>query len=116
VRLDAEGCLQYYSPEVNVVEGDSRHTFDEYKKNWIDYDKSIVTDKVIPIQEDYIVCSKDFVITTWLLKDEVYMKSGDRITINPITNTLVFKNFGGQWKVIYSHPSGNPIIQKAEQK
>jgi hypothetical protein len=72
--------------------------------------------KLTAIREDFIVINKDLVISTWAGKDENFMKSGDKLIFNPIDYTLVFKNFGGQWKVIYSHASGNPVLQKAEKK
>ena len=115
-RLDAEGALQYYSPDLVVVDGTVRHDFQEYKKLWIQYNNPIATINVTPIREDYIVTSKNIVICTWVGKDEDYLKSGDKITYDPIAYTLVFKKIAGQWKVFYSHASGIAVTQKAGKK
>jgi hypothetical protein len=44
------------------------------------------------------------------------LKSGDKIIINPHAYTMIFRQIKGQWKVIYSHDSGIPVIQAAEKK
>jgi len=44
------------------------------------------------------------------------MKQGDRITTDPHAYTLIFKKVDGQWKIIYSHDSGFPVVQKTETK
>ena len=116
VGLDAEGALQYYSPDLVHVYDSLRLDFQAYKKGWIDLNNSITTIKVTPIREDYIVLTKDLVISTWVGKDEYNMKSGDKIIGDPLTYTLVFKNIAGQWKVLYSHASVIPVTQKAEKK
>lgn len=112
-RRDVEGCLQYYSPDLAVVDDSLRHGYEEYKKLWIDYNKSLAAVKVTTIREDYIVCGRELVISTWVCRDENYLKSGDKMTIPVHAYTLVFRRNDGKWRVIYSHDSGIPVAEKA---
>jgi ABC-type dipeptide/oligopeptide/nickel transport system ATPase component len=66
--------------------------------------------------EDFIFITKDVVIVAWIGKDVTIMKSGDMITYDPHAYTLVFKKMAGEWKIVYSHDSGTPVMQKAGKK
>ena len=114
-RLDGEGALQYYSPEV-VVNHSALIDYQAYKKGWIDFDSAAATVKWTTVRCEYIVLSKDLVISAWVGKMEFLLKSGDKTTINPQGYTDVYKRVGGQWKVIYEHASGILVTQKAEKK
>ena len=47
---------------------------------------------------------------------EMTFKSGDKMKEDPDVYTWIFKKIDGQWKVIYSHESGVPVMQKATTK
>ena len=68
------------------------------------------------VRVDVIVLTCDLTICRGGWKDEAYMKSGDKITYDPVAYTLGFKNVAGQWKVFYSHASGIPVMHKAGKK
>lgn len=118
-RLDADGAMQYYwdSPDFVAFNADgSRSDFQASKKASIDFVNSATAVKITTIREDFTVMTKDIVICAWVGKEDVTLKSGDRATYDPFGVTLVYKNIGGQWKVIYSHESGTVVTQKAGKK
>ena len=78
--------------------------------------KSVASVKWTPIQWEFIVLSKDLAMSAGLGKIEMSMKSGDKMTLDPQVYTDVYKKFGNEWKIIYEHGSGTPVIQKAGKK
>ncbi len=118
-RLDAEGAMQYYwdSPEFVAFNPDgSRSDYQAGKKSAIDFVNSATEVTIDPVREEYTVMTKDLVVCAWLGRQELTLKSGDKITTDPFGVTFLFKNIAGQWKVIYCHESGTYVTQKAETK
>lgn len=114
-ELDWQGAIQLYSPELVNVFDSSVVYYDAYKKRWSGISNA-VSIKATTIRENYIVLSKDFVISDWIGKLEILWKSGDKVIWNPISYTNVLKRIDGQWKAIYEHPFGTPVIQAAEKE
>ena len=115
-RLDVDGCLQYYSPDLVVVADSLRLDFETYRKSWIAEVPTLSATKWTTIREDIIVITSDLAVGTGVWKSEDFLKSGDKITYNPAAYTLIFKKVTGHWKVFYSHASGIPVTQKAGKK
>jgi hypothetical protein len=118
VRLDPK-FAQYYSDsaDLGIVDADgSRWDLQTFKKYCLDLPNSVTSIKWITTRQDFTFLTKDIVLCAWDGKDETVMKSGDKITYDPIAYTLVFKKIAGQWKVIYSHESGIAITVKAGKK
>ena len=115
-RLDVEGALQYYSPELVVVGDSSLMDYQASKKGWMDLASSAATAKWTAVRLEFIVLTKDLVISSWMGKMELLLKSGDKMTVDPLGYTDVCKKVGGQWKVIYEHASGIPVTHMAGQK
>ena len=115
-RLDVEGALQYYSPELVVVGDSSLIDYQACKKGWMDFASSAATAKWTAVRWEFIVLTKDLVISAWMGKVELLLKSGDKMTVDPQGYTDVCKKVGGQWKVVYEHASGIPVTQKAGKK
>jgi hypothetical protein len=140
-RLDA-GWLDYYidSPDWAMLNADgTRWDYQTTKKVQPDFFNSVISCKWTMINHKLIFLTKDIVICSIDSKDETILKaadkikadnnlsslyanndsttkSGDIITYNPHAYTLIFKKVDGQWKVIYSHDSGFPVIQKSDMK
>jgi hypothetical protein len=114
--LDADKALQFYSPEMVACMDSLLIDYKAYAKGWQGYTQSASSIKLTPIKDDYIVLTKDFVISTWVGKVEMLMKSGDKITYNPIRYTDIMKKVDGQWKAIFEQSSGIPMVQAAEKK
>ena len=117
-RLDL-GWLDYYmdSPDWGMVNNDgTRWDYQYTMKTVPELFKNFDSWKWTTTHQDFKFLAKDIVLYAWDGKDESLMKSGDKITINPHAYTLVFKKVAGQWKIIYSHDSGIPVIKAAEKK
>ena len=112
-RLDVVGVLEYYSPDLVVATDDGFLDFQTYKKAWIDLNNAVATVKVTSIRGKRIYAANDVVVSTAVFKDETTLKSGDKITYDQHTFTIVYKKIAGNWKVIYSHASGVPVMQKS---
>jgi hypothetical protein len=115
--LDGAGCFHYYSdsPDWVLFRADGlRQDYQVTKKAFLDFPNYTASIKSTTIHQDFIIITKDIVICAWEGKDVTILKSGDKITIDPHPYTLVFKKVAGEWKVIYSHDSGIPVIQKAQ--
>ena len=117
-KLDI-GWFDYYldSPDWGMANADgSRWDYKTTKKVQPDLFNSIISWKWTTTHQDFIFLCKDIVLCAWDGKDETILKTGDKITYDPHTYTLIFKKVAGQWKVIYSHDSSIPVTQKAENK
>lgn len=114
--LDADKALQCYSPELVVCMDTLLIDYKAYAKVWKDFTESTASIKITPIKEDYIILTKDFVISIWVGKVEMLMKSGDKITYNPIKYTDIAKKVDGKWRAIFEQSSGIPVVQAAEKK
>lgn len=114
--LDADKALQYYSPEMVACMDSLLIDYQAYAKGWKGYTQSTSSIKIATIKEDFIVLTKEFVIATGVYKVEMLMKSGDKITYNPIRYSDVMKKVDGQWMSIFEQSSGIPVVQLAEKK
>jgi ketosteroid isomerase-like protein len=116
-RLDGEAGLACYSPDVIAVGDSSIIGYQAYKKKWLeDLPKFVTMVKWTSIKGQVTVLSKDLVLSTGFGKLEMSIKTGDKVIIDPQIYTNICKKFGNQWKIIYEHQSGIPMIQKATKK
>jgi ketosteroid isomerase-like protein len=117
--LDVNAAFQYYwdSPNFLALNADgSRSDFQASKKGTIDFFNSATSVKISTTFEDYKVMTKDLVICAWVGKEDVALKSGDKVLYDPIAESLVFGKVADQWKVIYNHESATFTTQKAGKK
>ncbi len=116
-NLDSEGIFQYYSPDF-VGFGPWADKFDlrKYRKEIVGLFSLITAYKWTMYRQDFVVVTKDKVIYTMHGKDELFMKSGDKITFDPAHYTFGFKKVAGQWKFFYHHSSGVEVTQKVTKK
>jgi hypothetical protein len=118
VRFDPK-WLDYFvdSTDWGMANNDgTRWDYQYTKKVQPDYFNLMSSFKWTTIHQDFKFLAKDIVLYAWDGKDETILKSGDKITNDPHTYTVIFKNIEGQWKPIYSHDSSIPVTQKADQK
>lgn len=118
-RLDGEHILKYYhnSPDwMNFDADGSNLDYQTFKKAVLEFGNIASSYKATTLHENYIVLTKDIVIGTWVYKDVVTLKSGDKITYDPHPYTALVKKIAGQWKVVYCHNSGTPVMQKTAKK
>jgi ketosteroid isomerase-like protein len=115
-RLDLDAGLQYYSPELVVVGGGSIMDYQTSMKGWRDYFGSVATANWTMSHLEFVVLTNDIVISAWVGKLKLVLKSGDKLTIDPLSYTDVYRKSGGQWKVIYEASSGVPVKEEAGKK
>jgi ketosteroid isomerase-like protein len=116
-RLDTT-WLDYYadSPDWVMFGADGSQWDYQTTKNAQAIFASVASYKWTTTYEHFVIVTKDVVIAASQNKDEMTMKSGEKITYDPHAYTLVFKRIDGTWKVVYSHDSGTPVMQKAGKK
>jgi ketosteroid isomerase-like protein len=116
-RMDVNGALQYYSPDFVCFGSDGKQDdFQGYKKFCVETFNSATAYKWTSYRQDFIVITKDTVVFTWDGKNELIMKSGDTMKVDPAHYTFACKKISDQWKLTYHHFSGTFLAQKAEQK
>jgi hypothetical protein len=133
-RLDSS-WLDYYidSPDWTMLNADgSRWDYQTTKKVQPDFLNSVISFKWTMINQKFIFLTKDMVICSIDSKDETILKSpdkikadnnlnglfandettmnGDKVSYDPHAYTLIFKKVDDQWKIIYSHDSGFPVV------
>jgi hypothetical protein len=113
-RLDAEGALQYYSPNfVAFGSGGERFSFQDLKKYYVDFYSSSTSYKWTSNSFNFITINKETVVITTDGKNESVMKSGEKIIFEPSHYTFAFEKIEGQWKLFYHHFSGTFVKQDA---
>ncbi len=65
------------------------------------------------LHRDFWVVNKDLVLCAWVISDTAVTKSGDTVVYAQHPYTAVFQRIAGQWKLVWSHDSGVPVVQKA---
>jgi ketosteroid isomerase-like protein len=115
-RLDVGAGSQYYSPELVVVGDSSIMDYQTSKKGWEDFFGSVATADWTTSHLEFVVLTNDIVISAWVGKLKLVLKSGDKLTIDPLCATDVFRKSGGQWKAIYEHSSGVPVKEEVGKK
>jgi hypothetical protein len=106
-RLDAEGALQYYSPNFVAFGSDGvQSSFQELKKYYLDFYNSSTSYKWTSYSFNFLSINKDVVVITTDGKNEAIMKSGGKLLVDPSHYTFAFEKIESQWKLFYHHFSG----------
>jgi len=116
-RLDAEGAMQYYSPNfVGFGSDGERFSLQDAKKYYVDVYSSLTSYKWTSYSFNFIAINKDTVVITTDGKNESVMKSGEKIIFEPSHYTFAFEKIEDQWKLFYHHFSGTFVSEKADNK
>jgi len=115
INKDLDGLMNFCqeSPEWITLNADG--TSWDYKtarQAFVSIFDSTASFKWTRIRQEFNIISREVVITALFSKEETIMKSGDRITYDSHAYTIVFRKISDQWKMIYSHDSGIPVIEK----
>jgi|NGEPerStandDraft_6_1074524.scaffolds.fasta_scaffold76488_1 hypothetical protein len=116
VKKDLDGLMKFCqeSPEWITLNADG--TSWDYKTARQSFGTildSTASFKWTRIRQEFNIISREVVITALFSKEETMMKSGDKISYDSHAYTMVFRKISDQWKLIYSHDSGIPVIEKA---
>ena len=115
-RLDVDGGLQYVSPQMTEVGDGSIIDYQTARKGWTDFFSSVATANWTMSHLEFVVLTNDIVISAWVGKVKLVFKSGDKLTLDRLCYTDVFRKSGGQWKVIYEHTSYVPVKEETDKK
>lgn len=113
--LDGNTALKSFSPDMFSCFDTSLLDYPSYEKSWAAYTEARASIKITPIKEDYIILAKNLVIDTWVGKVEELMKSGEKVTYNPIRFTNVFRKSDEQWKIVFAQSSGIPVKENPDK-
>jgi hypothetical protein len=109
--LDGEIAIKSFSTEMVSCFDSLLLDYPAYKESWKIYTGARSGINITTISEDYIILSRDLVIDTWVGRVEEFMKTGEKITFNPIRYTNVFRKSGGEWKIIFAQSTGIPVVE-----
>jgi len=118
-RLDAVGLVRYFwdSPDfILLTANGTRWDYQTAKKEINDAYTSFASLKFTNVREDFPVLSNDIVIYAWFGKEDVAIKSGDKMLFDPYGFIMVIKKIAGEWKVVTLQESATIAIQKVGNK
>lgn len=108
--LDGNIAIKSFSPEMVSCYEAQLLDYESYRKNWTAYTEAVASIRITPIREDYLILTKDHVIDTWVGQVEEVLKTGEKVSYNPIRYTNILKKSKGEWKIIFAQSSGIPVI------
>ncbi len=109
--LDGGTAIKSFSPDMLSCYGSQLLDYPTYRQSWTVYSEARKSIKITLIEEDYIILTRDFVIDSWVGKAEEWMKSGEKVTYDPIRYTNVFRKKDGEWKIVFAQSSGIPVLE-----
>jgi ketosteroid isomerase-like protein len=117
--FDSEGARKYYwdSPDFVAINPDgSRLDFQRLRTTSMDRASETVGLRARSVSEDATFMASDLVVFTYIGKAEFTLKSGDKLTYDPDSHTMIFRKIAGRWKLIHDHESATIVTQKAGMK
>lgn len=109
--LDGNIAIKSFSKEMVSCYNTELLDYESYRRSWDIYTTARSGIKITPIKEDYIILDKELVIDTWVGKVEEMMKTGEKVTYDPIRYTNIFRKSSGQWRIIFAQSSGIPVVE-----
>ena len=114
-KLDIERCMTFFenTPDFLAVNPDG--TLGDYsalKKLNADGFSQMAALKVIPKKEAIRILSDSQVLYTFSVGQAATLKTGQKVTYNDVTGTMLFTKINGTWKATFYHESAAPPIVK----
>ncbi len=112
-KLDLTAALQPYSdtPEFILVTPDGRVTgFEDMKNEQSEFFSQAASIRFSTIKEDFKFLSDNLVLCTWTGSNEIEMKTGEKMKIEPYVGSMLFHKKDSEWKIIYAHESTAPPV------
>ncbi|TXD51489.1 MULTISPECIES: hypothetical protein [unclassified Polaribacter] len=63
--------------------------------------------KFTTINEKFRFLTKNKVLLTWFGKNELELKSGEKMKIESYTGTMLFEKINNEWSIVYAHESAS---------
>jgi len=115
-RLDVEGALKCYSPEMFAVGDSGIVDYQGYKTLWLTMPNAIGAVKWTTLQSQFVVLGKDDAMSAISGKLEMTTKSGLNLVVNPKLFTNLYKKVGDSWLITFEHGSGVTALQNPGKK
>ena len=118
-KLDVETALKPYSndPEFLLINPDGSYSdYGKMKETNIEAFKQLSSFKQTTLKEEYRFLTKKDVLYTWYGKNEIQLKTGEKITNESYIGTMLFKKINNDWTIVYAHESASPSIQVEDKK
>lgn len=109
--LDGDIAIRSFSPEMVSCYESRLLDYQAYKESWSVYTGAREAIRITPVEDDFVLLTRDFVIYSWVGQVEERMKSGETVEYDPIRYTNLFKKTGGEWRIIFAQSSGVPVIK-----
>jgi ketosteroid isomerase-like protein len=111
-KMDVEALFQSYSDSSDFFTTDGSminlQVFKNHNAAWFN---SLATLKVTTFSEYYRFLPGNTVISSWIGKFEMTLKSGEQLKNNKFGITYIFRKIDNKWKVIHQHASALPPSQ-----
>lgn len=105
-ELDVDAALKPYSSDADfrIVNPDASVTdFQTMKNAQAEAFKTLAALNFRTIKQDFTFLTKNLVICTWTGSNEFELKTGEKMKIDPYVGTMIFRETGNEWKIIYAH-------------
>ena len=111
-KMDVEALFQSYSDSSDFFTTDgSMINLQVFKKHNAAWFNSLAALKVTTFSEYYRFLPGNTVISSWIGKFEMTLKSGEQLKNNKFGITYIFRKIDNKWKVIHQHASALPPSQ-----
>lgn len=112
--LNGSIALKSFSKEMVSCYDTLLLDYDAYAKSWEIYTEARSAIEITTFKNDYIILEKDLVIDSWVGKVDEVLKTGEKISYNPMRYTNIFRKSDGEWKIIFAQSSGIPVVVPPE--
>jgi ketosteroid isomerase-like protein len=112
-KLDVETAIKPYLNDSTflVVNPDgSFGSFEKMKTTNIEAFKQLASFKQTTINEQFRFLTRTEVLYTWFGKNELQLKTGEKVTNESYVGTMLFKKINNEWKIAYAHESASPAV------
>ncbi len=112
-RLDIESAIKPYSdsPDFLMINPDgSYQDYAAFKSSNTEAFNQLTSMKQTNIKEEFRFLSKKQVLYTWFGKNEIELKTGEKIKNESYIGTMLFNKINNEWRIVYAHESASPPI------
>jgi hypothetical protein len=118
-RLDIESALKPYlnAPDFLMINPDGSFAdYNGFKRTGTETFKQLTSMKQTTIKEEFRFLTKTQVLYTWFGKNEIELKTGEKIKNESYIGSMLFSKINNEWKIVYAHESASPPIQEEPKK
>jgi hypothetical protein len=118
-RLNIESALKPYlnTPDFLMINPDGSYAdYNGFKSTNTEAFMQLQSMKQTTLKEEFRFLTKTQVLYTWFGKNEIELKTGERIKNESHIGSMIFNKINNEWKIVYAHESKSPPIQEGPKK